>query len=148
MVVLSVYYLNQSTDDSFLSLTPHQDDLSLVPNDPKETITDEGSKDLVPSAMEDDLFSFIRLEMSAERGERLEQLETVLAQSDISSNEKWQAFEEIDRINQLETNEIILEETLKNRYEFNDVLVRTLDEAVVVSIKTEVLTKTTANQVM
>lgn len=98
--------------------------------------------------MEDDLFSFIRLEMSAERGERLEQLETVIAGESVASNEKSQAFEEIDRINQLETGEIILEETLKSRYGYEDVFVRTLDETVVVSIKSEALTKEQANKIM
>jgi stage III sporulation protein AH len=48
---------------------------------------------LSPSAIEDDLFSFIRLEMSATRREHLEQLETVIAGKSVASDEKWQAFE-------------------------------------------------------
>lgn len=149
MVVLSVYYLNQSTEDGFMTLSPFQKDEPLAPTATKEDSEKNTDKnDITPNVMEDDLFSFIRLEMSAKRGERLEQLETVIAQDDITSDEKWEAFEEIDRINQLETGEIIIEETLKKRYSFEDVLVRTLDEAVVVSIKTDTLTKSDANQVM
>ncbi|MGM0523235.1 MAG: SpoIIIAH-like family protein [Bacillota bacterium] len=150
MVVLSVYYLNQSGDDSFLTLSPHQNDVTLTNTDDAalEDKAEGENPELIPSAMEDDLFSFIRLEMSAKRGERLEQLETVIAGESVASDEKWQAFEEIDRINQLETGEIILEETLKNRYGYEDVLVRTLEDVVVVSIKSEGLTKEEANKVM
>ncbi|GEM04426.1 stage III sporulation protein AH [Halolactibacillus miurensis] len=150
MVVLSVYYLNQSGDASFLTLSPHQSEVptTQTPDASTGEVDQESSGELTPSAMEDDLFSFVRLEMSAKRGERLEQLETVIAGENVSSEEKWQAFEEIDRINQLETGEIILEETLKSRYSFEDVLVRTLDEAVVVSIKSASLTKADANNVM
>ena len=86
--------------------------------------------------------------MSAERGERLELLETVIAWESVASDEKWQAFEEIGRINQLETGEIILEETLKSRYGYEDVLVRTLEETVVVSIKSEALTKEEVKKIM
>ena len=150
MVVLSVYYLNQSGDDAFLTLSPHQNDVTFTNTDDValEDKTEDSSTDLTPSVMEDDLISFIRLEMSAERGERLEQLETVIAGESVASDEKWQAFEEIDRINQLETGEIILEETLKSRYGYEDVFVRTLDETVVVSIKSEALTKEQANKIM
>lgn len=91
MVVLSVYYLNQSGDDAFLTLSPHQNDVTLTNTDDValEDKTEDSSTDLTLSVMEDDLFSFIRLEMSAERGECLEQLETVIAGESVASDEKW-----------------------------------------------------------
>ena len=54
----------------------------------------------------------------------------------------------MQKIDQLSTKELIVEESLKEEYGYPDVLVRTVDDSIVVTIKTDQLSDKEANQIM
>ena len=121
-IVLSVFYMN----------SPDSDDFSFV----------------FQEEPNDDLFTLIRMELRQSRSSQIEKLETVVASGTTSTDEKNTAFEEMQKIDQLSTKELIVEESLKEEYGYPDVLVRTVDDSIVVTIKTDQLSDKEANQIM
>lgn len=160
MIVLSVFYMR----------SPDQDDLSFIFKENKDGETQLTSNDLTGinddilanlgignQAEENDfssvqakeeLFTFFRMQMAELRSAQIEQLESVVASGATSAMEKNNAIETMQQISELATREQFIEETLKDEYGYPDVLVRTVDESVIVTIKTDELSETEANQIM
>ncbi|SDC00128.1 stage III sporulation protein AH [Pelagirhabdus alkalitolerans] len=162
MIVLSVFYINSPTEDDFTMIFQSEED-SIPFNDDKvimddespifETsaisdVVDETNVEMEDVEIEDDLFTFIRLELNQSRSQLMEQLETVMASAETTTKEKNDAYEQMREIDQLSTKELIAEETLKDLYDYEDVLVRTMDDVVVVTVRADELQDQEANQIM
>lgn len=162
-IVLSIFYMNspdsddfsfvfqeEPTDDSKLTagdLSELDSNLSLTTND--QTVKNDDLEDMISSvSTDDDLFTLIRMELRQSRSSQIEKLETVVASGTTSTDEKNTAFEEMQKIDQLSTKELIVEESLKDEYGYPDVLVRTVDDSIIVTIKTDQLSEKEANEIM
>ncbi|WP_079708535.1 SpoIIIAH-like family protein [Paraliobacillus ryukyuensis] len=156
MIVLSVYYMNQNAngDLAFINddLTEEETTTGNVDGSTKDTVT-EGT-DIVTDTTEgtasetDDLFTTIRMDVEESRSVRMEQLEEIVASSATSTEEKNEAYDEMEQIDQLSSKELIVEETLKADKGYQDVLVRTEDEDVIVTVKADELSDSEANNIM
>lgn len=162
-IVLSVFYMNSPDSDDFSfvfqeepideseltagDLSELDPNLSLTIND--QTAGNDDLEDMISSvSTDDDLFTLIRMELRQSRSSQIEKLETVVASGATSTDEKNTAFEKMQKIDQLSTKELIVEESLKEEYGYPDVLVRTVDDSIVVTIKTDQLSDKEANQIM
>lgn len=169
MVVLSVYYMQPPADDDFAfifeeageesdsvgTLSEQMSDTPEVEDSEDETPDQEDSEEGSEEANEsssistnDELFTVIRMELAQSRSQRLEQLETIVASSSATNEEKNSAYEEMQNIDRVATKELIVEETLKAENGYSDVLVRTNENNVIVTVKADELSETEANQIM
>lgn len=161
MIVLSVYYMNSPTEEDFAFIFQEDDekettltsdeDNSAVMNEQQNQQNEmdlEEESTISTVSSDDELFTLIRMELAQSRSSRLEQLESIMASSSASAEEKNDAYDEMKKIDQLSTKELIVEETLKSEYGYTDVLVRSMDENIVVTIKADELSDTEANQIM
>ena len=145
MIVLSVYYI----------ISPGSEDLAYIEEgDAEETSSDaaEISGDAEIEDMDslggDELFTTIRMELQDERSMKKDRLTAVVASGEASPEDKDQALSDIDAIEESATKESILEETITQSNQYEDVLVRSDENTVHVHIKTEELSDTEANNIM
>jgi stage III sporulation protein AH len=142
MIVLSVYYMTANPNDLAYVNT---DDDPATEETSSETTTGENIS-VTPGGNE--LFAALRLEVLDERSMKKDRLEDVLASSTASVEEKKQATEEIDAIEQMGTKENILEESILASAEYQDVLVRADGDTVHVHVQAKELSKSEVVNIM
>lgn len=159
MIVLSVFQMNSPKADDFSSIFKEKDetedpaDLTSTDLPPgsdleaSDSLESEGT-DISSISTNDDLFTLIRMQLDESRSSQKEQLESVVASSLASGQEKNHAYEEMKEIDQLKIREFIVEESLKDEYGYPDVLVRTKGNQVIVTVKADELSEVEANQIM
>jgi stage III sporulation protein AH len=145
MIVLSVYYM----------ISPGSEDLAYIEGGDAEQTTaettdpeSEAEIDDIRSLGGDELFTTIRMDLQDERSMKKDRLTAVVASSEASPEEKDQALSDIDAIEESATKESILEETIIQSNQYEDVLVRSDEDIVHVHVKTEELSDTEANHIM
>jgi len=127
LIVLSVYYMSSSTEGDLAYINTEQDVLD------ETTINENETDDIIVDSIEpydhDELFTTIRLELQNERSMKKDLLKDIVASGSASTDEKNDALNDIEFIDQLTTKEMILQDTIlasTDRYE--DVLVRYDDQ--------------------
>lgn len=142
MVVLSVYYV----------ISPNNGDLAYIDqgetNESKEAtgqVDDvDGKEDADVSDIEniakDELFTTIRMELQDERSRKEDRLNDIVASSQTTTEEKNEALESIDILEQTATKEVILQDSIMASSEkYKDVLVRSEDDKIHVHVKVDKL---------
>jgi len=167
MIVLSVFYMQSPDQDdlSFIFKENENGEAEMTSNDllglddglilnseldELESSEEDGQDEIDFSSIsaDEELFTFIRMQLAESRSSQIEQLESVVASSATSAEEKNNAIESMQEIDQLSTKELIVEESLKTDHGYPDVLVRTVDDNVIVTVKADQLSDTEANQIM
>ncbi|WP_010650826.1 SpoIIIAH-like family protein [Oceanobacillus massiliensis] len=145
MIVLSVYYV----------LSPNSEDLAYIEDgqeETEETSTTETGDDAdvsnISSVGQDELFTTIRMEINDERSMKKGRLTEIVASASADTQEKEQALEEIDVLEELSTKETILEEQIVGATGYDDVLVRSDGTKVHVHVKADTLTETEVVDIM
>jgi len=125
LIVLSVYYMSLK-DNNDLAYMNTDDQMLEEP-----TLTDENkdTNDIIVENIEpynsDELFTTIRLELQNERSMKKDLLKDIVASASATTEEKNEALNDIELLDQLTSKEMILQDTIlasTDRYE--DVLVR------------------------
>lgn len=143
IIVLSIYYI----------LSPDREDLAFK-NDPtsdigQSTENDHDGMDVnVTSGNEEEVFTTIRMNIEDERSRTRDRLKEVVASSEATSDEKNEALNTIEQLEQTASKEFILEKMLLAEKEYQDVLVRSNGEKVQVHIKEEELSKEEVDHIM
>ncbi|HZG73651.1 MAG TPA: SpoIIIAH-like family protein [Chondromyces sp.] len=146
VVVLSVYYIT----------SPEQpvNDVAVDKNAQKQTETTEkadagqsGNVEVVTEAAGDEAFEVLRLEVQDERNKLREELTAKVASSDLSAEEKNEAYEQMERLTEIATKENVLETLIKSKG-YKDALVRADGENVRVTVKAEEHSATAANEII
>ena len=151
MIVLSVYYM----------LSPNGDDLAYIedgqPASEKASTTagtgdtedaENAEVDDITNLGQDELFATIRMEVQDDRSKKISRLTDVVASASANAEEKEQALNEIDVLENLDAKEAILEEQIVGATGYEDVLVRSEAEKVHVHVKVEELTNTEVVNIM
>ncbi|MFB1050400.1 SpoIIIAH-like family protein [Paraliobacillus sp. JSM ZJ581] len=151
MIVLSVYYMNSNADGDFAFInddiineeetTTGNVDEGNTKNESEETVNESTNES-------NELFTMIRMDVSETRSNRIEQLKDIIASSSSSTEEKNKAYDEMEEIDHISSKELIIEETLKSENGYSDVLVRTKENSVIVTVKAEELSNVEANKIM
>lgn len=149
VVVLSVYYIT----------TPEQqkgNQLTMVEEKAKEKTkeTAESSKEtkgegetVISDAASDEQFAQLRLEQEETRSEAKERLTDIMASTDLPADQRNQAKEEMDQLDQIAQKEKLLE-TLIIAMGYDDALVRADGAEVRITVKSDKHSATAANEIL
>ncbi|MBM7569702.1 SpoIIIAH-like family protein [Aquibacillus albus] len=162
MIVLSVYYMSSPNGEDLAYMNQNEAESNeAATSDLGETeqmmegeemdvegMMEGEEQEVISSTSTDELFTTIRMELNDQRSRRLDQLDDIVASSTASTEEKNKAYDEMKEIESTSTKETILEETIEAENGYPDVLVRTVDGNVVVTVKANELSQTEANNIM
>jgi len=146
MIVLSAYYL----------ISPEGEELAYIEDGQptsEETVGTE-SEDTgaevedISNVGQDEMFTTIRMEIQDERSAKKERLTDVVASANANAEEKAEATEEIDKLEELSTKESILEEQIIGATGYPDVLVRSDGSKVHIHVKAEELSSSEVVNIM
>lgn len=160
VIVLSAYYitLDRSKDHDFAHLNSGQanDEQSVQGeneeglNDSLDPMDDSGATiDEITNISRDELFTTIRMELQNQRSKEKSRYEEIVASSSASIEEKNEALDQIQVLEQIDTKEAILQNrilAITDKYE--DVLVRYDEDVIHVHVKTGELSADEANHIM
>lgn len=125
LIVLSVYYMS-TTDNNDLAYMNTDEQMLEEPN--LTEVEDENDNIVVENIepyRSDELFTTIRLELQNERSMKKDLLKDIVASANATTEEKNEALNDIELLDQLTSKEMILQDAIlasTDRYE--DVLVR------------------------
>ncbi len=156
LIVLSVFYITSPGDDQYAGVSDDEremdderesDDEGDQPDDADE-MPDLDDLDVTGITSIDDMFTTIRLERQDDYNEMKEQLSAIVASSNSSTDEINNAMEQINDLQAAARKESYLERTIMQEKGYRDVLVRKEDDFVEITVITEELSKTDANNLM
>ena len=135
MVVLSVYYI----------LSPDTNEVAYNIEEGEETGDEQVSQEMadndeidVEDVTEDgknNSFTQIRLELQDKRSMKKSRLNDVVASSTATTKEKNEALKTMDLLDERTTSESILEQSILSEMDYEDVLVRSKDDKVLVHVQ-------------
>lgn len=126
ILVLSVYYITMPNE-------------LLLTNNSNYTNTDTTSNEVNTEVVveESELLVTMRVNLEEERQSTIDELKTTLTSEDATSEEKNDAYEQIKYITNLEPQEQVLEEKIKENYNLDCFIKIDNDEIKVVAVKEE-----------
>lgn len=147
LIVLSVFYMFSPGSDQVV-MVDEEDPASDESRDGEDSDGDIDDQFIVSNLAGDDYFTTIRLETEDARNELKEHLTEVIASGTATSDEKNQAMDQIYAIETTAQKESILERMIMQEKGFEDVLVRTDDHQVSITVLASELSRTDANHMM
>lgn len=137
VVVLSVYYITSPEQNSNELAAVKQEEKA----DQKETKTDTETevKDgdtVISQVAGDEEFEALRLELQDERSELKEQLNTVVATTDLPADQRSEAVDQMKKLSEIAQKEEMLE-TLIKAMDYEDALVRADGSTVKIIVKSK-----------
>lgn len=156
VVVLSVYYITSpETSNEFAageeSQTKEeaQNKAATTKTETKENAASDAKTDgsTVSTVDSDEVFDEMRLELQDQRSAKEEELTEVMGSPEATAEQKNEAQEKIEKLRDLADQEKMLE-TLIKADNYDDVLVRSVDGVVNVTVKTDKLSATAANDII
>jgi len=146
MVVLSAYYILSKPDEELSFDDSTVNNLDVLNND-ESTFGAEVTN--ITNKGHDEWFAMLRMEVQNERSMSKERYNNVVKSSSTSTDEKNEALNKIQEIDQVTTKETILQERiLAASEEYEDVLVRYNNDKLHVHIRTSDLSVQEANHIM
>ena len=103
--------------------------------------------EIITNAAGDEVFETMRMQLLDERSQMKEELEKKIGSTELSAEERSQAKEQMDELNEIAQKELLLETLLKAK-NYNDVLVQADDKQVNITVKAEKQSKAEANKIM
>lgn len=139
ILVLSVYYITM----------PNELLLSNKSNKEETVVKEKETKEEKPtvSIEESEVVSSLRINLDEERETKKKELETLLTISGITTEEKNNAYIELQEINKLTSQELDLEKKIKEKYNF-PVFVSIKDKEITVVIDSDKHDTKLANDIM
>ncbi|RPF55662.1 SpoIIIAH-like family protein [Aquisalibacillus elongatus] len=148
LIVLSVYYMTAPDDMAVVDQDDEQQDENNGEENGEGGTESEGTNVDVSGMTVDELFTTTRLEQDETRSQQIEQWEDVIASANASSEEKNEAKEQINEILTVSQKEAVLENTIRYDKDYRDVLVQKDEDDVRITVITDELSKTEANELM
>ncbi|WP_445490516.1 SpoIIIAH-like family protein [Niallia sp. 03133] len=158
VVVLSVYYITSPEQKNEFAAVDNKQkkEAENTAENAKETKTankenantevkEDGST--VSTIESDEEFEQMRLDLQDQRSMDEEKLTEVMGSADSSAEEKSEAQDEIEKLRKLADQEKVLETMIKAE-NYDDVLVRTIDGIVNVTVKADKLSPEAANDII
>lgn len=145
VVVLSVYYIT-SPESQLNDLAATDENKENAQAD--ETTENADGESTVTSTDSEAVFEQMRLDLLEERDQMKEELVAIQGSSDKTAEEKNEATEKIEELQEISDNEKIMESLIKAE-NYDDVLVQTSDDGTVnVTVKAEELSAEAANDIV
>lgn len=148
VIVLSVYYVTSPDGGSNLAVIDNKE-TQQASEDVKEQASEETSDGdtVISSIASDDMFTALKLDLEDERSKLREQYEAVITSSNVSAEEKNEAIDKMEQLEQIAAKEAELEMLIKSQG-YDDALVRVDGNQVQITVKAKKQSKEDANEIM
>jgi stage III sporulation protein AH len=145
VVVLSVYYMTSPEQQrNELAATEEKEE---VTKSEQEEVTAETEGEVISSVASDEVFEALRLELDEERSRVKEELRDIMASTELPSEERGDAYDKIQNLEQVAQKEAVLE-TLIIAMGYDDALVRADGEKVRITVKSDENSAKAANEII
>lgn len=155
MIVLSVYYMTSPGNNGDLAYIDEgknaTEEAASSDTEDGETTDEDTDAEVndISSLGDDQLFTTIRMEIQDERSAAKDRLDDVVASSTASVEEKNEARDEMNQLDEISSKESILEDSILAAADYNDVLVRHENDKVHVHVQeTEALSNSEIVNIM
>src|SRR5699024_3085087 len=143
MIVLSIVYMTSDSDD-----LAYIDEGTQETSQPEATEDTDVEVDDVTNLGKDELFTTIRMNLQDERNMKKDRLNEGVAASNSTSEEKNDALNDINDLEQVSRKEYIIEKSIMSQAEYQVVLIISDEEIVNVHVKVDELSNKEANNIM
>lgn len=148
VVVLSVYYITSPEQKGNELATVDEQSKEKASSEKQETVSKtEGGESVTSSTASDEVFEALRLQLDEERSKMKEDLTDKLAATDLPANERSEAYDEIQKLDEVAQKEAVLE-TLIIAMGYEDALVRADGEKVRITVKSDEPSASKANEII
>jgi stage III sporulation protein AH len=148
VVVLSVYYITSPEQQGTNMATVKEEAKDPVENKSTDSKTSAGDKETVISGVaSDEVFEALRLELEDNRNELKEQLNSIIASTDLPPEKRSEAYDQMKKLDELASKESVLE-TLIKTMGYEDALVRADGEKVRITVKAKDHSPSAANEII
>lgn len=137
VVVLSVYYITSPEQQGTNMAGVEQKTKDEVEQKSEDTTTkSEDGKTVISGVASDEAFEALRLELEDSRNELKEQLNSIIASTDLPAEKRSEAYDQMKQLDELATKESVLETLIKTKG-YEDALVRADGERVRITVKSK-----------
>lgn len=145
VVVLSVYYITSPEQQGTNMAAVEEKSKDAVEEKSKDAVEkknedtstkSEDGKTVISGVASDEAFEALRLEMEDSRNELKEQLNTIIASTDLPAEKRSEAHDQMKKLDELANKESVLETLIKTKG-YEDALVRADGEQVRITVKTK-----------
>ena len=148
VVVLSVYYITSPEQQGTNMATVEEKAKDEVEKKTQDSNTiKDGGETVISGVASDEVFEALRLELEDNRNELKEQLNSIIASTDIPPEKRSEAYDQMKQLDELATKESVLE-TLIKTMGYEDALVRADGEKVRITVKAKDHSPTAANDII
>ncbi|MFT4415633.1 SpoIIIAH-like family protein [Fredinandcohnia humi] len=155
VVVLSVYYITtpQNNNEDLAFEQEKEEDKKNVETTTENkdgssvTVEEDEEGNVISSVSSDDLFAALRLEIDEQRSKLRSTLEEMTASKDLSAEQKNQAYEDLKKLEEIESKEKIIEMLIKGD-NYEDALVRVEGDKIKITVKSKESSKQAANDIL
>ncbi len=157
VVVLSVYYLTspeqQQNELAAIEEKENTKEKESTEEKNKESTGDAVSSgaqedaEIITNAAGDEAFETLRMQLQDERSQMKEDLTKRIASTDLPVEDRSEAKEQMDELNEIAQKEILLETLIKSM-NYEDVLVRADGDQVNITVKAEKQSRAEANKII
>lgn len=152
MIVLSVYYILSPPEDGDIAFKENQNENEqFEQNDQSlnDLNTDEAEVTNITNRGQDELFTMMRMEVQNDRSMSKERYNDIVKSSSATAEEKNDALNNMQEIDEITTKETILQEKIMSGTDkYDDVFVRHDQSKVHVHVLVDDLSKQEANHIM
>jgi stage III sporulation protein AH len=150
VVVLSVYYITspEQKGNELATVDEQSKEKEKASNEKQATVSKtEGGASVTSSTASDEVFEALRLQLDEERSKMEEDLRDKLAATELPANERSEAYDEIQKLDEVAQKEAVLE-TLIIAMGYEDALVRADGEKVRITVKSDEPSASKANEII
>ena len=159
VIVLSVYYITSPQPGNEFSSVAIDEQKEQAENEDiqesssmsdVEVSVDELSdqSDVTSGISSDDLFTTLRMTIDEQRARKKEHLQSVVASTNVNAEERSEALDEIEKLNETATKEDILETLLRSNQNYLDALVQAKENEIKVTVKAKERSEKFANEII
>ncbi|WP_071395716.1 SpoIIIAH-like family protein [Bacillus tuaregi] len=151
VVVLSVYYLTSpEQQQNELAAIEEKKDAEENPEKNADDAVSSGAQEdaeIITNAAGDEAFETLRMQLQDERSQMKEDLTKRIASTDLPVEDRSEAKEQMDELNEIAQKELLLETLIKSM-NYEDVLVRADGDQVNITVKAEKQSASEANKII
>lgn len=150
VVVLSVYYITAepTNNNNLANVNVNQSEKDENNKSEKENEDVKAENTTITDVSKDEVFEEIRLQMQDERSKKLEELEQVAGSTDLSAEERSEAKDEMERLQQIAEKEKFIENLIVQTLGYEDALVQADESEILITVKGEKPSKAKANEII
>lgn len=148
VVVLSVYYITSPEQQKTNMANVEEKSKEITEKPAADAIKESADgKTVISGAASDEAFEALRMDLEDKRNAQKEQLNEIIATTNLPAEERSEAYDQMKKLDELATKESVLE-TLIKTMGYEDALVRADGEKVRITVKAKDHSPSAANDII